>query len=370
MGSAKRPLQPAMASAGPCTLLMPSPPVLHSTAATSTSATPTAREPCLTGAMPRPLITEPSPPASGLDDTRRHMAKPPEAQSGVTVVGAPKLTLRDAYHMFLRASWPGAIGAIVASYLGLNAVFAAIFLAVGGVENAHPRSFWDAFCFSVQTMGTIGYGSMYPTSVAANSVMIVESVTSLILTAVATGLVFAKFSRSTARVVFSKHAVIGPMNGVPTLMLRVGNERGNAILEASLRLVMTRTERLAEGTVFYRLVDLRLSRDRSPAMARSWTVLHPIDESSPLHGATPESLVRDEIELMATLVGTDDTSLQPVHARHRYLDSEIQWGARHADVLSEDEDGNLTLDVRKFDDVVPTEPTATFPYPRAAATKK
>ncbi len=290
------------------------------------------------------------------------MAKPIEAQSGVTVIGAPRARMRDAYHFFLRISWPAALGTIVALYLALNAIFAVAYLALGGVENAHHHSFWDAFCFSVQTMGTIGYGSMYPTSAAANVVMIAESVTSLVVTALATGLVFAKFSRSTARVVFSRQAVIGPMNGVPTLMLRVGNERGNAILEASIRLVLTRTERLKEGTTFYRLVDLKLARDRSPAMARSWTVLHTIDETSPLHGASPETLKRDEVELLATLVGTDDTSLQPVHARHRYLDGEIEWGARHADVLSEDDQGNLILDVRKFHQIVPTEATDSFPY--------
>ena len=287
----------------------------------------------------------------------------PSQQPGVTIIGAPRVTLRDAYHQFLRVSWAVALGAIVAVYLGLNAIFALAYLEVGGVVNARARSFWDAFCFSVQTMGTIGYGSMYPSSVAANAVMITESVASLIVTALATGLVFAKFSRSTARVVFSKHAVIGPMNGVPTLMLRVGNERGNSILEAAIRVVFTRTERLDEGSMFYRLIDLKLTRERSPAMARSWTVLHVIDETSPLFGATPESMKRDEVELMVTLVGTDDTSLQPVHARTQYLDGEIVWGARHADILSEDAQGNLVVDVRKFNDIVPTKPTPTFPYP-------
>jgi inward rectifier potassium channel len=189
-------------------------------------------------------------------------------------------------------------------------------------------------------------------------------VTSLIVTAVATGLVFAKFSRSTARVAFSAQTVIGPMDGVPTLMLRVGNERGNSILEATIRLSIIRTEKTKEGSTFYRMYDLRLTRDRSPAMARSWTVLHPIVADSPLFGATPESAEKDEIELVATLVGVDDTSLQPVHARRRYLASEIVWGARHADVLSEDEHGNVILDIRRFHDIVPTEPIDGFPYPR------
>jgi inward rectifier potassium channel len=288
----------------------------------------------------------------------------PSASSDVIVIGAPRTTLRDFYHWFLRARWSLALGVMVSAYLGLNAIFADAYLVAGGVVNSRAHSFWDAFCFSVQTMGTIGYGSMYPTSAAANAIMIVESVTSLIVTAVATGLVFAKFSRSTARIAFSREAVIGPMDGVPTLMLRVGNERGNQILEATVRVGLIRTEKLKEGTTFYRLYDLALSRERSAAVARSWTVLHPIVPGSPLYGATPESLARDEAEIMVSVVGTDDTSLQPVHARMRYMDKSIVWGARHADVLSEDAQGNLILDVRKFHDIVPTTPIEGFPYPR------
>ncbi len=253
--------------------------------------------------------------------------------------------------------------AIVVAYLTLNAAFAAAYLVTGGVANAHPGSFFDAFCFSVQTMGTIGYGVMYPTTHAANAVMIVESVTSLIVTALATGIVFAKFSRSTARVAFSRHVVIGPMDGVPTLMLRVGNERGNQILEATIRVSLIRTEVTKEKTKFYRMYDLRLARERSPAMSRSWTVLHPIEPDSPLFGATPESLARDEIEILASLVGTDDTSMQPVHARRRYLDGEVIWGARHADILTEDAEGNMVLDVRRFHDILPTDPVEGFPFP-------
>lgn len=286
--------------------------------------------------------------------------------NGVTVIGAPPVSLRDVYHLFLRTSWPVALGSIVVVWLAINAVFASLFVVVGGVATMGARSFWDAFCFSVQTMGTIGYGSMYPTTVAANVIMIAESVTSLIVTAVATGMVFAKFSRSTSRVVFSSRIVIGPMNGVPTMMLRVGNERGNSILEATLRVAFTRTEHQSEGTTFYRMIDLKLSRDRSPAMARSWTVLHPITPESPLWGATPESLAREDGEFLVTLVGTDDTSLQQVHARARYLDRDVVWGARHADVLSEGSDGNLVLDVTRFDEIEPTEPIDGFPYPGKA----
>ncbi len=292
-------------------------------------------------------------------------APPTPPATDVVVIGAPRQTLRDFYHLFLRVSWTTALASIVVAWIGLNAVFGGVYVAIGGVAGTHGRSFWDAFCFSVQTMGTIGYGSMYPTSVAANVCMITESVTSLVVTALATGLIFAKFSRSTARVVFARHAVIGPMDGVPTLMIRVGNERGNSILEATSRLVLIRTEKLKEGHTFYRMVDVKLSRERSPAMARSWTVMHPITPDSPLYGATPESLAKDEIELVVTLVGTDDTSLQLVHARARYTDREILWGARHADVLSERPDGTIVLDIRRFHEVEATSPVEGFPYPLA-----
>jgi inward rectifier potassium channel len=293
-------------------------------------------------------------------------ARPPARPTAPapTVLGAPRLTLRDFYHLFLRVRWSVAIGAIVVSYLGLNALFAVAYLVGGGVVNARPGSFFDALCFSVQTMGTVGYGAMYPASHTANAIVIVESVTSLIVTAVATGLVFAKFSRSTARIVFSKHAVIGPMDGVPTLMLRVGNERGNQILEATMRLSMLRTEKTREGMTFYRMYDLRLARERSPAMSRSWTVLHPIAPDSPLFGATPESLAEQEVELLATVVGVDDTSLQPVHARKQYEDRDVLWGARHSDIIGLGPDGGVVLDVRRFHDVLPTEPVEGFPYPR------
>jgi inward rectifier potassium channel len=287
----------------------------------------------------------------------------PTVINGVTIIGAPRTTLRDFYYLFLRVRWSAAIAAIVVAYFGLNALFAVAYVVSGGVAGAEPGSFFDALCFSVETMGTVGYGAMYPVSRAANLIMMLESVTSLVVTAVATGLVFAKFSRSTARVAFSRHAVIGPMDGVPTLMLRVGNERGNQILEATIRVSLVRTEKTKEGHTFYRMYDLRLSRERSPAMQRSWTVLHAIDRDSPLYGATPESVARDEIELLVTVVGTDDTSLQAVHARRRYEDKDLVWGARHADILTADDQGNLVVDIRRFHDVQPTEPIDDFPYP-------
>lgn len=287
--------------------------------------------------------------------------------SEVVVVGAKWHPLRDAYHSLLRMPWPGVLMAIAGAYLAINALFAWGYVLVGGVYGAHPGSFRDAFFFSVQTMGTIGYGAMYPTETGAHVLVVAESVVGLIITALATGMVFARFTQTTGQLVFSEKACISPMNGVPTLSFRIGNDRASMIYEAQVRVAVIRTEKTTEGTTFYRLYDVTLARDRSPALARSWTVMHPITQSSPLYEMSPEMCVADEIELAVTVVGTDDTSLQPVHARRRYELSDIVWGARLADVLSERPDGQMILDVRRFHDLVPTEPTATFPYPKKRA---
>lgn len=297
------------------------------------------------------------------------MAAPPTTP-GVRVVGAPRAPLSDVYHLFLRTPWYLALTMVVVSYFALNGVFALGYLVVGGVSGMAAGSIFEAYAFSIQTMGTIGYGAMYPVSRAAHALVAIESVTGLVVTALATGLIFAKFSRSTSRIVFTKQVAISPMDGTPTLSLRVGNERSNAIMEAQVRLSMVRTERTAEGMTFYRLVDLKLSRDRSPAVARSWMIMHPIDESSPLFGKTPADLKADEVELIVSLVGVDDTSLQPVHARKNYVDHEIVWGSRHADVLSETADGGLVLDVAKFHELVPTPASPTFPYGTAPPAPK
>ncbi len=288
----------------------------------------------------------------------------PNTSSDVVVVGARARPLRDLYHSLLRMPGGWAFACVVSVLVATNAIFAAGFVLVGGVFGV--RSYADAFFFSVHTMGTIGYGSMYPVSAAAHVLVVVESMFGVGLAAITAGIVFARFSQSSGRLVFSRSACISPVDGVPTLSFRIGNDRASAVVEAQVRVAVIRTERTLEGVVFYRLYDVVLVRERSPAIERSWTVMHRIDEGSPLYGVTPERCVTDEIELTVSVVGTDDTSLQPVHARHRYLPAEFAWGARLADVLSELPDGRLQLDVRRFHDVVETAPTDSFPYPNRA----
>jgi inward rectifier potassium channel len=296
---------------------------------------------------------------------RRTSIRPQGASYDIVVVGGRSRPLRDFYHGLLRLGWPATLGLVAASFLVANALFALIYVAIGGIENARPGSFLDAFFFSVETMGTIGYGSMYPRSDAANWWMVVESVVGVVLTALTTGLVFAKFSRPTARIVFSRHAVISPFNGVPTFMFRVGNERGNAIVDAQFRAVVARTERTSEGEKFYRAYDLELVRDRALTLNRSFSLSHRIEAGSPFFGQTPESIAEQEYELQIIVIGIDDTVMQTVHATHNYYATDIVWGARLQDVLSDLPGGSMLLDLGKFHELEPSRPIDGFPYPRS-----
>jgi inward rectifier potassium channel len=290
----------------------------------------------------------------------------PGASYRIKVLGHRPTPLRDFYHALLRMRWGWMFAIITAIYLVVNLVFALGFLLVGGVAHAEPGSFLDAFFFSVQTLATIGYGTMYPESHAANALVALEALVGILLTALVTGLVFARFSRPQARVVFSRNAVLTPMNGVPTLMFRIGNERGNQIVNTEIRVVFVRTEQLQEGGHFYRSYELTLVRDRALSLSRSWNVLHAIDAKSPLHGATPELLEAQEAELQVMVLGTDDITLQGVHASHRYAASQVLWGSRLADILTEEPGGDMVLDLDHFHDTRPGTPTEAFPYPKAS----
>ena len=278
------------------------------------------------------------------------MAQPPFT---VRVLGAPRASAHDLLHWFLRASWAQALGAIVGGYLSLNALFGTAYWLVGGVSGLRPGVWRDAFYFSVQTMGTIGYGGMAPATDAAHLLVVAESVTGLVVTAVATGLVFTKFGRTVARVMFSRQAVIAGHNGVTTLMIRVGNERENRIADARFRLAMVRTEQLPEGGVFYRMIDLPLAREWTAALTRSFTLLHPITADSLLVGYDAARLAAEEVELHLFVTGVDDLTLQPVHATHVYADGDIQFGVRHRDILTEGADGVFTLNLDAFHDTEP-----------------
>lgn len=260
---------------------------------------------------------------------------------------------RDVYHGLLTIDRFRFGLTILGFYLGVNTLFAFAYMACGGVDNMAPGSFADAFFFSVQTMATIGYGRMVPLSVAANSLVTIEAGLGLFGMAVAASLMFARFTRSTAGVRFSANALIVKFDGKPCLMFRLANERVAHINEAHVYMVVARQQVSAEGAVFRRLHDLEPARSFSPIFELSWSVIHFIDEKSPLFGCTPESLAEDETVVTVVFTGHHEGLQQRVHARHSYTDSQILWDHRFEDLFSRDDNDLITIDYGKFDQVKP-----------------
>ncbi|NES25256.1 MAG: ATP-sensitive inward rectifier potassium channel 10 [Symploca sp. SIO3E6] len=275
-----------------------------------------------------------------------------QTQSDVTIKGASHSHWQDPYHLLLTLNWFWFFVAIAVFYLIINTVFALLYLAGGDcLENARPGSFADAFFFSVQTMASIGYGVMHPSTKYADIVVTIEALVGLMALAMSTGLMFARFALPTAKVLFSNVAVITPYNGVPTLMFRAANKRRNRILEAQVRVSLLRDEVTQEGEFMRRFYDLQLVRSQTPSFSLTWTIMHHIDENSPLYGATLESLIAVNSELVVTLTGLDETVSQTIHARHSYIESEILWNQRFVHIFSRNRHGGWLINYNHFHDV-------------------
>jgi inward rectifier potassium channel len=277
------------------------------------------------------------------------------AGNPVTAIGLPRRPLADSYHLLLTWSWTRLFAVLGLIYVAVNALFAGVYLLLGpgAIVNAAPGSFRDAFFFAFDTMATIGYGNMYPSGNAANMLSMLQAMIGLAGMAVTTGLVFAKFARPTARVLFSQVAVIHPFDGVPSLLFRMANARANQIVEAELNLVLTRLETTTEGEPIRRQHDLKLRRSRSTVFSLSWLAVHPITPDSPLHGQDLAALERDGVNLLVSVSGIDEHLGQVVHARHAYAPRDLVWGKRFVDILLRDEGGGAVIDYRRFHDVEP-----------------
>jgi inward rectifier potassium channel len=265
--------------------------------------------------------------------------------------GEPARAFDDLYHSLVTASWFGLIARIALAFTIANLIFATGYYFDQGIENVHSHDFIDMFFFSVQTMATIGYGKMEPVTLFSNILVSIEALTGLLALALMTGLVFSKFSRPTARIRFTRFAVIGPRDGVNSLMIRAANMRANRIFEATIHVVLARQEMTVEGDTIRRLYDLETTRSRSAMFALSWTAVHQIVEGTPLFGATRESIAASAPEIIVSIVGLDETFSQTVHGRHTFQLDEIVWGARFADVLVLHPDGSRSVDYDRFDDV-------------------
>jgi inward rectifier potassium channel len=276
----------------------------------------------------------------------------------------------DVYHRVLAMPWWRFFAYVAAAWTGINAVFAALYAASPGcISGARPGDPEDAFYFSVQTFATIGYGAMAPATRYGHAIVVVEALVGTIGVALVTGVTFAKFARPTARVLFAAKAVVNLRDGVPHLVFRLANWRGNMVVEGQLRVFVLLVEKTREGDTIRVPRELPLVRDRTALFALTWVPMHRIDESSPFWGgtATLERLRAQRAELFLSFTGIDETIGQAIHSRHRYGLDDIVYNARFVDALVIEADGTRIIDYASFHDVEVLGPPEDLPWATAGA---
>jgi len=262
--------------------------------------------------------------------------------------------LRDVnfYLKLIDTTWPRFLLVIVAGFLGINLLFAGMYLMLG-VENLQGAeremsAFQSAFFFSIHTLTTVGYGNIFPRGTAANSVAAVEAATGLMVFAIGTGLLYGRFSRPSARIVFSDRALIAPYQDGTSLQFRISNARSNVLMDLQARVLLMTVDNV-DGRLKRDYFDLALERRNVYFFPLTWTIVHPIDAASPLFGKTAQDLVRTSAEILILLQGFDDTFSQVVHARYSYRHDEIAWGAKFLPAFHVDKEGDLVLDLEQID---------------------
>src|SRR4029079_18265580 len=282
--------------------------------------------------------------------TRRRLLNR-DGSFNVALEGLDPLSSLSLYHWLLTISWPKFLAFISATYLVLNAFFAFAYLASGpdvlqsaaGIFANEP--FYRAFFFSVDTFATIGYGNIIPVGVVPNTLVTIEALLNIVLVALVTGVVFARFSRPSARIIYSRNAIVAPYRGMKALEFRIANARRSQLIEVEVQAILTKVEQVA-GSSVRKFYDLPLERNRVVFFPLSWTVVHPIDATSPMSGLSHADLVAANAELLVLLTGTDETVSQTVHSRSSYQAEEIIWGAKFANTFMRSEtEGIMGMDL-------------------------
>ena len=263
----------------------------------------------------------------------------------------------DFYHNAMTITWPAFVGVTAAIFIVVNALFALVYtLGTSPVSDAGNGKLVDYFYFSIETLATVGYGDMHPQTNYGHLVASVETFIGLFLTAVLTGLIFARFSRPRARFIFADVMVVTTHDGEPVLSLRLANGRLNLVSGASAQLWVTRIRQNAEGVRFRGFEQLKLERAQNPFFALSWTLFHKLDATSPIFGLSSDQLQAIEAQFLVTITGHDDSAAQSVQARQTYTIEHIRWGHRYVDIIRTDESGRNFLDYALIHDVEPFEP--------------
>ncbi len=270
-------------------------------------------------------------------------------------VGDSNLDSVNWYHRLITMSWLNFLGMVFLLYFVLNLFFASLYLLVGieyleGVNNNHQLpDFWEAYFFSSQTLTTVGYGRISPTGFWTNAIAASEALTGLLLIALATGLLYGRFSRSTPRIRFSKHAVISPYLDINGLMFRIIHERDSELIDLDVEVTLSCLEVLPSGAKTRRYYPLELERGHVNYFPLNWTIVHPITEESPLYNATVKSLNETDAEFLIIIRATDETFMQQVHARYSYHYEEVLWGAKFEPMFDTSAQGNIAVRVSDID---------------------
>lgn len=261
---------------------------------------------------------------------------------------------RDTYHWILCLSWPGFVAFLLAVYFAINLIFATAY-ALGGpcIGEMTPGSFPAALFFSIETLATVGYGHMYPATTYGHIVTTIEIIVGMFWVAVITGLIFVRFARPTARIVFSNCLAIAPFDGRLSIMFRVANLRHTSMAEAEFRLMYSRDQRVKEGEDIRRFYELKVYPERMISFPAALIIRHTIDEQSPLYGVTRESLEKEDAFFVASTLSLELVMAASVQSAQDYAWEDIRFGERFVDVYTYLEDGRLTVDYGRLHETEP-----------------
>jgi inward rectifier potassium channel len=259
---------------------------------------------------------------------------------------------RDVYQWLLALRWPQFAALVATVYIMLNLLFATLYsLDRRSIAGSTGGSwFFDCFFFSIQTLATVGYGHMYPQTLYGHVISTIEIMSGIFLLAVVTGLIFVRFSRPVARIAFSRCLVIAPLNGEPTLMVRVGNQHQHSIVDTEFRVMFMRDEPLVEGGDFRYFYTLKLHFDKLIIFPAALTLRHVIDKNSPLYGATLESLQESRALFAVSVSGIDPVIAAPVQAQQDYSWRDVRFGERFVEIYTQSGKGQLTVDYGRLHD--------------------
>jgi inward rectifier potassium channel len=263
--------------------------------------------------------------------------------------GASRYDFHDPYHIALQMSWKEFALTFVGLELCINLFFALLYFASPGcVANARPGAFSDVFFFSIETLATVGYGAMAPATLYGHAVSAAEIISGMAFTAIMTGLLFVRFSRPRSKILFADHAVVTSHNCSPTLMVRIANGRLTLLTHANVRLGVLLPEISAEGHAFRYVHDLALSNASLPLFALTWTLMHRIDEQSPLAGYDAERFAEKDVRLFLTIEARDHALGAAVHDMRIYTAGEVLFGTHYAEAVTFDDQKRPVADLTRL----------------------